>query len=72
MPVDGEYNVLRYEFKEKAMTTRQQQQPVEAVREHQVYVVYYHGEPLVRVNTPLQAKVWCEELAHREDEQVQR
>jgi hypothetical protein len=43
---------------------------VEVVREHQVYVVYYRGEPLVRVRTPLQARVWCEELAHREDERV--
>ena len=46
-----------------------QQSAVEAIRERQFYVVYYRGEPLVRVRTPLQAKVWCEELAHREDEQ---
>ena len=45
---------------------------VEVVREHQAYVVYFHGAPLVRVRTKLQAKVWCEELAHKDDEQVQR
>jgi hypothetical protein len=33
-----------------------QQSAVEAIRERQFYVVYYRGEPLVRVRTPAASK----------------
>ena len=49
-----------------------QQPAVEAIRERQFFVVYYRGEPLVRVRSPAASKSVVQELAHREDERVQR